>query len=417
MASAEKFTIFVNEKNTSLINDSTIHFGDFVDCEKLDSLLTTQLTKKKTLLVPKYFNVETYCTELEIEQKFIVSDESVHSFYSQVSTLGNGAYGNVHTIYSGKFKLALISLNGLFSDSIAWLQMVLNSNQLYPTLYVLLINDLKTSVAYNKLLLGKILETRQIIHIITATDFDERFQFVSVSTVKNNTNLELYSDGLFINVTVGDKKQTFMFNYGEALDCDFPLCYDSSVCSNARSNDYCINFESDLKSTLKSKIVRHNEFEIESYCSKRNKREAEPSWFISWLHRNGFLSIDTTFVDEKSSNTIYYQMLNPKYGFYHKDGTYINADCSESTKPSIIANDGRFRFTMSLNGKNVTILQYVNCYHGIVFDESKKCKIFNVSKINETTIAPTTTTTSTTTTTTTPTTTTPKTTSTTNRTT
>lgn len=375
-ASNLKFLTTVD--NVSMDNSSSyVLMGNTFNCSTVEKL--SSFENQSILMVLNHNKPEAYCSESLIDQDYSTGDEQIGSVYRRISSLGSSTMGNVLNLYKGTFNIDLIAINGRMYDAMGWITATLNQiRSSAATLYVLVINNLEFTSDFQRSLFHRILESRQIIHLILGQETNETIEFPKHTILETEAlDFNLESDGVYINITANSNKFNYVYNIMSALDCDYPLCFTD--CTNVSDTDFCIKYSN---FTPNESIARHYNYRLKDLCGiiTRPRRDYDyPTWFLKWLQKTNLITPDTTFtsVTSRMAN-MYFIAVNPKNGVFTSEGLYYSRDCNTVTEQYFANTNGDLKFTMTQKNEPVTLYNYAYCYHGIVSRGKGNCKTFNV---------------------------------------
>lgn len=339
-----------NEYNSALENE--ICMGDVINCTS--SFPPSNYSR----LFVRHFNTPEACLELDLDYN---ENVEIDAIYKNFSTLPSFKHGTILPLISSDyFNVKIMTINRDLKYSMSWLIHALNFENRVPTLYILIIPRIKFTSIYHKLIFNKILESRQILHIISLED-DEYNLAINSSIVE--TELKISAQLIDLNhfsIKIGENEYNKTFNFMTNLACNFPMCY--SNCSMIGETDFCIELDNRYLMSM-TNMMRHFQMKIDLSRIDRMKRSF-PSWFLNWLQSKNELFPD--------------RALNP----FPIMNNAIISDGSTLTIGDTMVDDLKtlpFTITMKKNNSIIPVFNMANCYHGIInYHSERKCLIYNV---------------------------------------
>lgn len=339
------------EYNSQLENE--ICMGDVINCT------TVFPPSNYSRLFVRHFNTPEACLELDLDYN---ENVEIDAIYKTFSTLPSFKHGSILPLISSDyFNVKIMTINRDLKYSMSWLIHALNFENRVPTLYVLVIPRIKFTSIYHKLIFNKILESRQILHIISL-EGNEYNLAINSSNVETMLNISAQLIDLnHFSIKIGENEYNKTFNFMTNLACDFPMCYFN--CSNIGETDLCIELDNRYSITP-TNIMRHFQMKIDTSRLDRIHKRSFPTWFLNWLQSKGELFPD--------------RALNP----FPIMNNAIISDGSTLTIGDTLVDDLQtlsFAITMKKNNSIIPVFNMANCYHGIINQDSeRKCLIYNV---------------------------------------
>lgn len=331
-----------NNFNGNLENE--IALGDIIYCN------STPPNNTVKRLVVQHYDFPSTCDDLHVDYQLHVD---VDHLYWSFSPLGYEKWGSIQPFMENShFAIKLITINKDFKQGMNGLLKALNLDSNKPVLYILVITRLNFTSKYHKLLFQKILESRQIIHIITMEDPVEALS-IDYTVVNDSVVLVGQFHGMSnFTLQLDTVTYTKYFNVISNVRCNYPICFKDCI-GKTDSQDFCISY--DVRNLeYDDDIIRHFKYHTKYLGHPRNKRTVPPDWFLSWLESRSELIADAGLNPNHPTGT--------RYGVLFGDSGKILLDSQTSTEvlPTI------HNIIISQNNITLPLFNLAQCYHGIV---------------------------------------------------
>lgn len=381
----------MHDRVVNVNNASMILLGEVEDCTTYKFQQQTVYNEGR-LIVRRMSDIGVECgfSEALLNSTLVGSFDSVYSMYSN---LGNDDRGNVlRLLTTPYYHVDLLTVNRNFDYALGWLLSELNTAGPDALLrfFVIAADEIAFKNSFNSRLFDKILESNQILKIVTAKAPNKKYENVTI-VLPDSPNLMIMK--LFTADNIRLHMRTYNYNdsvvqavrYEYIIDflqlavlpASQGICYKD--CINAPRNDsICIKFTSLTAAKYDDKDVYHLKFKYSLDCHFGMKRYtlAYPEWFINYLMSSGQANIDRrlNYIDKSMP---YIQLIDPASAIVTFGGNFYR-DCLGYNSYESIKQEERFKFSFR-NGTSLPIGTLSECYHLITTSQTALPLVYNVN--------------------------------------